>query len=129
MKILEINTVDFSPYVLQKTWKIQNNVEYAAWVDGNRITHRTQTRQKVTGTFSLAFISPADYDAFRAAVAAVTVDGYTPMKVYVDNEHQLMDLNVFLTTATKTVWTQMTVTPTAAQTPYLFQVSCKIEQR
>lgn len=124
-KILGINNVDFSSYVNQRSWKVQKSNEYASWVDGNRISRRTIVRTRISGAFTLTFLSATALSSFTTAVAAATAtDGYTTVKVYVNNENQLEEINAFLTTSTKTVWTQ-----DANQNPAVFQVSVNLEQR
>lgn len=123
--ILQINSVDFSSYVVQRTYKVQNVKEYAAWVDGNRITHRILTRQKVAGSFDVSFKSETDYTSFLSAIAsATTADDYTAITLYVQNDKQLMTINAFLTITTRTVWTQI-----GTREPSLFQATVKVEQR
>ena len=123
--ILQINSVDFSSYVVQRTYKVQNVKEYAAWVDGNRITHRTLTRQKVTGSFDIRFTNETDYNSFLSAItSATTADDYTAVTLYVLNDKQLMTINAFLTLTTRSVWTQIGTRRAA-----LFQVTVKVEQR
>ena len=125
MTILEINGVDFSEYVVQKTYKIQNNTEYAEWVDGNRISHRTITRKKAGGTFNMTFTTEAAYAAFQAALQAATVpDGYTQLTLYASNDHQLLQIDAFVTISTKTVWTQ-----DSSQAPAVFSVTVRLEER
>lgn len=125
MEILRINSVDFSSSVNQRSWQVQNQKEYASWIDGNRITRRTLTRQKVTGTFTLTFKTGAALDAFKAAVAAATTeDDYTEVTVYVANDHQTKTINAFLTIQVKTVWTQ-----DSDRTPAVFLATVKLEER
>ena len=125
MNILTINSVDFSAFVNQRTWKVQNAKEYVTWVDGNRKTRRTLSRRKVTGTWTMTFTDPDDYDAFMAAIEAVTTnDDYAAITLYVDNEHQLMTINAFITLTTRTVWTQ-----NSSQTPAVMLVTVKLEER
>ena len=125
MEIFKVNSVDYSSYVYQKSWKVQNVKEYASWVDGNRITRRTVTRQKVSGSFVLTFLSSTDFDTFKTTLAAATVnDDYTAITLYVDNEHQLMNINAFITLNVKTLWTQ-----DSNQTPSIMEVTVRLEQR
>ena len=125
MEILRINGVDFSSNVNQKAWQIQTQKEYSAWVDGNRITRRTLTRQKVMGTFTLTFKTGTALDAFLAAVAAATTnDDYTAVTLYSANEHTTKTINAFLTIQVKTAWTQ-----DGNRTPAVFLATVKLEER
>lgn len=123
-KILAINNVDFSSYVNQKSYKVQQAREYTTWVDGNRITRRTITRTKIAGSFTMTFRTPTAYSAFRTAVAAATTDDdYTAVTLHVDNLDSVQTINAFLTLSTKTARNQQT------NDSAVFEVTVTIEQR
>ena len=124
MATLTINSVDFSAYVNQRSWKVQQAKEYAVWVDGNRMTRRTFTRTKIAGSFTLTFLSATDYSTFLAAVeAATTADDYTAVTLYVNNLDNQQTINAFLTLTVKTAWNQQT------NASAVFEVTVKVEER
>lgn len=125
MKILEINGVDFSSFINQRSYKMQAQKEYTSWVDGNRITRRAFLRERTTGSFNLTFLTPAELASFVSALTAATVaDDYATLTAYVENKHELMEIEAFVTFSIKTLWTQ-----DANQTPQSFGVTVSVQQR
>ena len=125
-EILKINSVDFSGYVNKKSYEVQQNTEYVEWVDGNHKTHRSVTRQKVSGKFTLTFLSITDYTTFRTNVAAATnAEGYVAVTLYVNNTQASATINAFLDITAKTVWT----TDAYDRSPEVALVTVKLEER
>jgi hypothetical protein len=129
MALLTINNVDFTSKINQRKYNVQKQPVYTTWTDGNHVTHRSITRTRVSGSFTMSFLSAAEFDAFNAAVNAVkTVGGYLPLTVYVNNTKESLTINAFLDYDAMLVWTQVYDIQTGS-TPALASVSVKLSER
>lgn len=129
MALLTINNIDFSSRINQKKYNIQKQPVYTTWTDGNGITHRSITRTRVSGSFTMSFLSAADFDSFNAAVNSVkTVGGYLPVAIYVNNTKETLNINAFLDYDAMLVWTQVYNVQTGS-TPELASVTVKLSER
>ena len=124
--LLQINSVDFTDNVIQKSYRVQQQDEYEEWTDGNWITHREIVRTRINGTIALTFTSETDYAGLTGAIAAVkTSGGYCPITLWVNNTKSLETINAFLIVETEHRWT----TPAFGMTPEIAAVTLKIKQR
>lgn len=48
-----INSVDYTPYVVEGSYKIGTKDSYESWNDGNMLEHRIIIAQKITGSVQL----------------------------------------------------------------------------
>ena len=129
MALLTINNVDFTSKINQRKYNVQKQPVYTTWTDGNHVTHRSITRTRVSGSFTMSFLSAAEFDAFNAAVNAVkTVGGYLPVTVYVNNTNESLAINAFLDYDAMLVWTQVYDAQTGS-TPALASVTVKLSER
>lgn len=129
MALLTINNVDFTSKINQRKYNVQKHPVYTTWTDGNHVTHRSITRTRVSGSFTMSFLSAAEFDAFNTAVNAVkTVGGYLPVTVYVNNTKESLAINAFLDYDAMLVWTQVYDVQTGS-TPALASVTVKLSER
>lgn len=129
MALLTINNVDFTSKINQRKYNVQKQPVYTTWTDGNHVTHRSITRNRVSGSFTMSFLSAVEFDAFNAAVNAVkTVGGYLPVTVYVNNTKESLTINAFLDYDAMLVWTQIYDVQTGS-TPELASVTVKLSER
>ena len=129
MTLLTINSIDFTSKINQRKYNIQKKPVYTSWTDGNGITHRVVTRTRVSGSFSMSFLSVSDYDDFKSAVAAVKTNGdYCPISIYVNNTKETLSINAFVDFETTLRWTQNYDQQTGS-TPALAQVTVSITER
>lgn len=129
MSLFLVNSIDFTSKINQRSYNVQKQPVYSSWVDGNLNTHRNITRQRVSGSFTMSFLSSADFDAFNNAVAAViTNGGYCPVSVYANNTKELVSINAFVDYDANLVWTQIYDQQTGS-TPELASVKVKITER
>ena len=124
-ELLKVNSVDFTSYVVQKSYSVQKQDEYAKWTDGNWIEHREVTRQRISGSFSMTFTTETEFDTFKSALNAVKTNGYYPIQVYVNTTKTLESINAFLEFSVIHKWT----TAAFGQTPEIAAVDIKVTQR
>ena len=95
--LLTINSVDFTPYIISKTYEVNKQDTYESWTDANGILHRSIYRTHISGDFDMKFIDRTKYNAFLTALSAVKTDGYYPVTVYVNNTLSTETINAFIT--------------------------------
>lgn len=106
MVLLEINNIDFTRFVVEKTYMMNRKNIFETWVDGNKRRHRAIGRSQVTGSFTMTFPNSEDYDNFEDAIAAVKQNGdAVPITVYINNEKKLTTIDAFFDYQTRLVWT------------------------
>ena len=123
---LEINSTDFSSYVVRRSYNVQKAEEFATWVDGNWVTRHENVRTRVSGSFKMTFLSESEYETFLNAIDTVkTSGGYCPIKLWVNTSKQLETINAFITLSTKNVWTS----DVFGNEPAVSGVTVKVTQR
>lgn len=100
-----VNGVDFSAYISQKTYTMQKEDVFTSWEDGNHITHREVSRQRISGAFTMTFLTGSAFDAFAAALAAVKTNGYYPVSVWCNTTKNTESINAFVDVNTAHRWT------------------------
>lgn len=65
--MVKINGIDFSDFVQESSYKVNETDVFEEWTDGNHIKHRVNYRQKIKGEFQLVFIKAEDFEAFMTA--------------------------------------------------------------
>ena len=129
MSLLTINNIDFTSKINQKQFNIQKKPVYTSWTDGNNVTHRVVTRNRVSGSFTMSFLSAADYDAFNSAVAAVKTNGdYCPIGIWANNTKEFLSINAFLDYETTLRWT-LVYDENTGSTPALAGVKVTVTER
>lgn len=99
MSVFIIGNDDFSSNVLVGTYEVNRHDEFKEIQDANGLYHRLLTRAngRITGTFDMRFLNPADYERFVASKAAhKTSGGYYPCTVAVNNELTNVSSNFYI---------------------------------
>ncbi len=120
--LFEVLETDFTPYIVSKTYKMNQQDTYESWVDGNGITHRNVYRSKISGSFEMKFINRTAYGSFLAALDAVKTDGYHIVTVFVNNKLLPKTIEAFITI-------EPSMTAQYSNVPEFEQFSVKVEQR
>ena len=63
--LFKVNTTDLTGHVVQNTYSVNNLPVYKEYKDADEETHRRFLRNKLRGTFQMAFKDVADYAAFK----------------------------------------------------------------
>lgn len=87
---------DFTPFIISKTYKVNEQDVYETWTDANGITHRVIYRKKISGSFELQFIDRSIYDRFIDELESIKQDGFYPIELYINNLLMTKQVNAFL---------------------------------
>lgn len=83
---LIINGVDYTPYIVEDSYKINVSDKYESWQDGNMVEHRVIVSKKVTGTVQILCSDQGNWprvDDYISDLAAATDNGVLTALVYV----------------------------------------------
>lgn len=95
-----INGNDYTKYIQDGTYNINNVDNGDSWTDGNFKQHRNHVI-KVQGTFDMAFITEDEYEDFLGDIEdATNNDGYVECTVFVVNANSNKNIECFLTVST-----------------------------
>lgn len=95
--LFEVSNTDFTPFIISKSYKMNQQDSYEEWTDGNGITHRNVYRSKISGSFEMKFINRAAYGSFLSALSTVKTDGYHTVTVFVNNTLSPQTIEAFIT--------------------------------
>lgn len=95
-----INSTDYTKYIQDGSYKINQNDIGESWTDGNFKQHKNNVL-KVQGTFEMAFITDDEYSNFLGDIEnAKNSDGYVECSIFVVNKNTSMDIECFLNVST-----------------------------
>lgn len=83
---LIINGVDYTPYIVQDSYKINTNDKFESWQDGNMVEHRVIVAQKVSGSVQIVCSEQGDWlrsSKYISDLAAATDNGVLTALVFV----------------------------------------------
>lgn len=88
--LVSINGVDITPYINEKTYKMNADKTYETWLDGNFREHRIYTRNKITGSFDVSLYGKngIDTDAFLDIWSGGVENEVATLLVYVQNTNK-----------------------------------------
>lgn len=94
--LLNIAGVDYTKNVKIDSYVVNAAKVYAEWTDANEVTHRHPKRERVAGTFELAFANREEYSQFiDHMTASESVGGYIPTYLFVSNRNEYRSCNLF----------------------------------
>lgn len=97
MRLFEFNGTDYTHHIQVPNYTVNRQPVFTSWEDANGITHRDVTRQRISGSFTVWFDSPAAQIAFFAALnAAMAGTGYLHCRLYINNLDTVVDADVFV---------------------------------
>lgn len=76
MVLLQIGALDITPFIVLNTYAVSTQSEYVQWYDGEGTDRRGVKRRKLTGSFTVHFMSPSDYSSFITAVESAKDPDY-----------------------------------------------------
>lgn len=127
-RLFYINDTDFSDYVDTKSYSINQEDIVETWTDANYKMHGALVKQRVTGSVTLLFTNPLEYNNFVDTYQrSKTSEGKCPIGVHVNNSEtsdMITEFNAFLTCTAKVIY----ATPTYNRDPVVIQVSCQITE-
>ena len=101
MVLFVVGSTDYTNHILVPTYNINAEEVGTSWVDGNHITHKDVYRTKIKGEFDMYFFSNTEFETFKTALDTRRYDNYTPVSLYVANEMEFRQANVYITIAPK----------------------------
>lgn len=96
--IFKIGENDYSNHITVPSHQVNQLPEYESWDDANGVSHRTNHRTRIKGSFSVYFDDIASYEAFLDDIIDnTTADGYIVCDIYVVNLHTTVeDVQLYL---------------------------------
>lgn len=105
MVFLKIGSTDVSSHIDIQNYAVNAVDVYDEWVDGNWVTHRVVTRQRVEGTCEVGFAKAAEYDAFVALLASARQNGgWYNINCYLHNTGENVDAEAYIDTDGAAKW-------------------------
>lgn len=94
--LFRIDETDLTGFVENGSYSVENKKEYEEWKDGNYISHRIYTRNRIGGTLNI-ICSPRtiDKDDFLTLLSENTHDNLLSCLVYVANEDRMEAIDCF----------------------------------
>lgn len=95
--LAEINGIDITNYINEKSYKMNAVKSYESWLDGNFHEHRIYTRTKVTGSFEVALYGKNNMltqnflDLWESAVS----NDIVTMLVFVQNTNKMEAIEAY----------------------------------
>lgn len=98
MIMFKINNKDYSNHVVAEGYNVARNSLYKTWNDANGIEHHSEIRKRVSGSFTMLFVTKEEYQTFLADVAASKRDDDTHTIIVAINKpnNQNVVINAFL---------------------------------
>ena len=125
ISLFGIGSTDYSNYVNKRKFKVNDINEITKWVDANHVTHGEFVRTRISGSFSMSFLTATEYNSFvTVANAAKGTDGKYAITIFVVNRNATATVNAFLDFSVKTAFKNDAYGGTAA----VFQVDVKLEE-
>ena len=100
--LVTLGNTDITQYINESSYIMSSEPVYNEWTDANYTTHRDEVRRRVKGSFTLAFVTDTDYNAFITALNAVKVGNVITVSLYVGS-----DINDI-----RTIYAHYSITPT-----------------
>lgn len=94
--LVKIGSTDITKHILTGSYSVNATDVYHKWTDANQVEHRDVVRQRVSGGFTLKFLTASDYSAFIKLVKDnKALDSSLPASLYVVNEDEQRDVKVY----------------------------------
>lgn len=95
--MFKVADTDYSGRVPGEQYAVRSVKQYDGWTDANGTEHRSVYREQIEGTFTMQFLSVAEFDAFCTYVEAhANNDSSVPCTVWVNNKGAAVQSNFFL---------------------------------
>lgn len=94
--LLKINDVDYSKYIIAKSFVVNQNDVLESWVDFNHKQHSTVVRTQVVGSMDMKFNKDSDIAKFRQDLEATKVDGIYKISIFVNNIQELKEVEFYM---------------------------------
>lgn len=82
----QIGTTDITPYINEKSYKMDSVPVENKWTDANYTEHVDEVRRRVVGSFDLAFKTDTEYNNFITLLNGAKTGNLLRIKVYVGSD-------------------------------------------
>ncbi len=95
--LFSINGIDITKNIITNSYSMNAVDVYKEWTDANYYKHREVMRQRITGNFTLKFLSEDTFSDFIALVDSCRSDsGNIPVTAYVVNRNKEVKTEMFI---------------------------------
>lgn len=94
----KIGNTDYSAYIDQQNFLVNNEEIFSTWTDINGTEHRDHIRTRVSGSFVMGFRDSATFASVVSAIStALATNGYTSCQIYCNNTGTTLTVDAYLT--------------------------------
>lgn len=95
--LVSINGVNITPFISEKSYKMNAEEQYESWKDGNYREHRIYTTSKIKGSFTVCLYGYQDMttDAFLELWNSATHNHVTTLLVYCQNTNKMEAIEAY----------------------------------
>lgn len=94
----KIGNTDYSAYIDQQNFLVNNEEIFSSWTDINGTEHRDHIRTRVSGRFVMGFRDSATFASVVSAIStALATNGYTSCQIYCNNTGTTLTVDAYLT--------------------------------
>lgn len=96
---VSINNIDLSEFVQRREYSVNaEKINHTEWQDANGKYHECKLRTRVTGSMTLAFYKPGDYQDFVDLLALATdSDDVLTITVFIANMNKTEEIKAYYT--------------------------------
>lgn len=84
--LVKLGNTDITQYINESSYVMASEPVYNEWTDANYTTHRDEVRRRIKGSFTLAFVTDTDYNAFITALNSVKNGNVITVTLYVGGD-------------------------------------------
>lgn len=97
--LVSINGVDLTPFISEKSYRMNAESQYESWKDGNYREHRIYTTSKIKGSFTVCLYGYQDMDtqAFLNNWNEGVSNHVAALKVFVQNKNVMQNIEAYYT--------------------------------
>lgn len=97
--LVSINGVDLTPFISEKSYKMNAESQYESWKDGNYREHRIYTASKIKGSFTVCLYGyqGIDTDAFLDIWNGGVSNHVATLLVFCQNTNKMESIEAYFT--------------------------------
>lgn len=94
----KIGNTDYSAYIDQQNFLVNNEEIFSSWTDINGAEHRDHIRTRVSGRFVMGFRDSVTFASVVSAIStALATNGYAYCQIYCNNTGTTLTVDAYLT--------------------------------
>jgi len=97
--LVSINGVDLTPFISEKSYKMNAESQYESWKDGNYKEHRIYTTRKIKGSFTVCLYGYQNMttQAFLNNWSGGVTNHVASLTVFVQNQNTTKNIDAYYT--------------------------------